>query len=63
MKKNGIYWGRDVILHTLGNVSTGISTLIVFLTRRPDELPCGLSQLGVGEDGIRLGICMFSFEC
>lgn len=54
---------QDMIIHTLGYTSTGMSTLIVFLTTRPDELPCGLSQLGVAEDCNKLGICMFSFQC
>ncbi|RDY13510.1 hypothetical protein CR513_01551, partial [Mucuna pruriens] len=58
-KKFNIYCGRDEILHTLGNVSTGISTLTVFLTIRPDELPCGLSQFGVDEDCNKPGRCMF----
>lgn len=50
-----------MVIRTLGYASTGISTLTVFLTIIPDELPCGLSQFGVDEDCNIPGICMFSF--
>jgi len=41
---------KGIKIHTFGYLSTGISTLIVRLTMRPDELPGELSQFGAGDD-------------
>jgi hypothetical protein len=38
-KKNKQMQGKEQMICTLGYLSTGISTLMVLLTIRPDELP------------------------
>lgn len=44
-------------IRTLGYLSTGISTLIVLLTIRPEELPCELSQFCADEGCNKPDIC------
>lgn len=46
-----------MLIHTLGKLSTGTSTLMVLFTMRPDELPWELSQFWADEGCNKPDIC------